>query len=162
MVGSDLVVTSAEGEVVVTAHLTGHPDQPAGLSYLVPGSPRGYRVSIDYLTDTVEIAQMSGTNVVTVMRYHLLPVQKEGRLAVPSVFSWQTYRAEAGQLQASVVSGGATISASIRSDNSLQPGKTLVPAKPTARSTRKVIFLVFGGAVLAAWAFFCWPKRETP
>ena len=39
VVGSDLVVTSAEGEVVVTAHLTGHPDQPAGLSYLVREAP---------------------------------------------------------------------------------------------------------------------------
>jgi hypothetical protein len=144
--GSELFVTGTDEGGSVVAELAGEPGRPSGLSYSLPGG-KVLRVRIDYATDTVRVSRLSDTHLVAEMEYHLFFLEKEGEAPAPSVFSWQTYRADAGQLLAQVARNGATFSAQIATNNTLRPVRKLVAASTDPSATRRLIALLF---VLAA------------
>ncbi len=156
--GSELFITGSDGGGSVVAELGGDPGRPSGLSYSLPGG-KALRVMIDYATDTVRVTRLSDTHLVAQMEYHLVFLEQAGEAPAPSVFSWQTYRADAGQLLAHVVRNGATFSAQIATNNTLRPVRKLVAASTDPRATHRLVSLLFVLAALGSGVLLFWAVR---
>jgi hypothetical protein len=91
-----------------------------------------YHVRFDHDSESLIIDRLNheGTRTVLSIGYQIIAVKPWDIQPAAQPFSWETYRSNAGRIVANVIQDGATVSAKVTADGTLQLGGTTEPAQP--------------------------------
>lgn len=126
------------------AQLEGAPKRPKAISYITttPGSVT-VTAALDYRADTITITRSFRAKVFFNARYRLMAVALPTVARNDDFYSWRRYKKDAGRVLATIVTNGATVELNIAKDDTLTPGRVIGKARPIAKRSNALIYLIY-------------------
>jgi hypothetical protein len=136
VLGSNTLMLTTLNGVSNTVQIVGDSEHPQTLS---TSSSNPYRVTIDYKTDTLIIDRMStrGKLPVSTIKYKIMSIDLSDQGTKASNYSWQTYKAAAGNVFCKVAESGAVRKANITTNGEIEAGQVLKPARPLVDGVKR-------------------------
>jgi hypothetical protein len=142
------IVSAGHGSQIVT--VTGDAGSPDTITYSDSSNtlPK-FKATVGFSENALVIDRLSSVTFrpFATIKYRVLSVRIPNTSAPSTAYSWQTYRADAGNVVAEVAKNGATVRGAFKDDGTLEPqNKVLAPAKPLPESRKAptVILWVLG------------------